>query len=100
MLRVAEQASRSDVGRQRNANEDSYFARAPIFAVADGMGGAKAGEVASRTATEAFDRELSDGPAEAALRQIVTEPNERTHERAEHDASRAGMGTTLTAAVV
>ena len=68
MLRVAEQAFRTDTGRQRNANEDSYFARAPIFVVADGMGGAQAGEVASKAAAEAFDRDLPDGSPERALR--------------------------------
>jgi len=35
MLRVVEEAYRTDTGRQRHANEDSYFARAPVFAVAD-----------------------------------------------------------------
>ncbi|MEA2319866.1 MAG: family protein phosphatase, partial [Solirubrobacteraceae bacterium] len=45
MLRVADHFERSDTGRQRRANEDSYYARAPMFAVADGMGGAQAGEV-------------------------------------------------------
>ena len=46
MLRVSEQSFRTDTGRQRTANEDSLYARAPLFAVADGMGGAQAGEVA------------------------------------------------------
>ena len=40
-LRIIEQAGRNDVGRQRNANEDSLVVRPPVFAVADGMGGAK-----------------------------------------------------------
>ena len=49
-LRIVEQVGRSDVGRQRSANEDSLVIAPPFFAVADGMGGAKAGEVASATA--------------------------------------------------
>ena len=54
MLKVVEQAFRTDTGRQRDANEDSYFARSPVFAVADGMGGAQTDEVASRIAAESF----------------------------------------------
>ena len=48
MLRVDDQAFRTDTGRQRSENEDALFVRAPIFVVADGMGGAQAGEVASK----------------------------------------------------
>jgi PPM family protein phosphatase len=100
MLRVAEQASRTDTGRQRHANEDAYFARTPVFAVADGMGGAQAGEVASRMATDAFDRELGSGPAEGELRRVVEAANREIHDLAKRDQELAGMGTTLTAAVI
>ena len=65
VLRVDDQAFRTDTGRQRSANEDSFFVRAPIFVVADGMGGAQAGEVASKAAADAFDRDLPDGAARA-----------------------------------
>jgi len=100
MLRIDEQAFRTDTGRQRNANEDSFFVRAPIFVVADGMGGAQAGEVASKAAADAFDVDLTGGPPEQVLRQTIEAANRRIHELARADPSRAGMGTTLTAAIV
>src|SRR5256885_2923041 len=102
MLRIAEEAFRSDVGRQRSANEDAYFARSPLFAVADGMGGAQAGEVASRAAVEAFEHGLPDGPgsAEQRLAGLVLEAHERIIAMAHADRDRAGMGTTMTAAYV
>ena len=100
MLRIDEQAFRTDTGRQRNANEDSFFVRAPIFVVADGMGGAQAGEVASKAAADAFDVDLAGGPPEQLLRQTIEAANRRIHELARADPSRAGMGTTLTAAIV
>ena len=102
MLRVAEHAERTDTGRQRRANEDAYHARAPLFAVADGMGGAQAGEVASATAVEALSGGLPDGAGtvEQRLARAVQDANERIHALSVADEDRAGMGTTLTAAYV
>jgi serine/threonine protein phosphatase PrpC len=99
MLKIADKGFRTDTGRQRRANEDAYYVRAPVFVVADGMGGAQAGEVASRIAAESFDRELPDGP-EDALREVFASANRKIHEHAASDESHAGMGTTLTAAIV
>jgi protein phosphatase len=104
MLRVAaDHFSHSDTGRARRANEDSYYARSPVFVVADGMGGAQAGEVASRLAVEVFERGLgSDGGAsgEELLAARVHEANARIHEMSQAEQERAGMGTTITAAHV
>jgi protein phosphatase len=100
MLRVVDQGFRTDTGRQRRANEDAYYVRSPVFVVADGMGGAQAGEVASRLAAEAFDRDLPSGRPEAALREVFGSANRSIHERAVSDSSQAGMGTTLTALIV
>jgi serine/threonine protein phosphatase PrpC len=100
VLRIDDQAFRTDTGRQRNANEDSFFVRAPIFVVADGMGGAQAGEVASKAAADAFDVDLPEGPPEQVLRETILTANRKIHELARADPSRAGMGTTLTAVIV
>ncbi len=101
MLSVAEHAYRTDTGQQRTANEDSYFVRSPLFVVADGMGGAQAGEVASRIAADAFQTQMDESaPPETRLRQVVETANRQIHELAQQDSSRAGMGTTLTAALL
>ena len=104
MLRpAADHFAHSDTGRARRANEDAFFARSPVFVVADGMGGAQAGEVASQLAVEAFERGLGDigaSSAEQLLAERVLEANARIHEMSQASQDRAGMGTTLTAAHV
>jgi serine/threonine protein phosphatase PrpC len=100
MLRIAEQFHASDLGRQRQGNEDNYFVRAPLFVVADGMGGAQAGEVASEIAVEAFDHGLPDGSPAEALAEVIREANRRIHDRSRSDEQHSGMGTTCTAAYV
>jgi protein phosphatase len=102
MLRVADHFERSDTGRARRENEDSFFARSPMFAVADGMGGAQAGEVASQVAVEVLQQGLPehDGSVEQRLRELVEEANARINTLSRTDDQRAGMGTTLTLAYV
>jgi protein phosphatase len=98
MLRVAEYQAFTDTGQQRRHNEDAFYARAPVFAVADGMGGAQAGEVASHAAVEAVAAGLpEDGTPEDRLAAVVQRANERIFQMSREDDSRAGMGTTLTA---
>jgi protein phosphatase len=101
-LRIVEHVGRTDVGRQRSVNEDSLVLAPPFFAVADGMGGAKAGEVASAMAAETFQGESDDSgePAEAQLTRILREANRRIYDLAVSDDSHRGMGTTVTAAKV
>jgi PPM family protein phosphatase len=96
-LSIEEHTGRTDVGRQRTANEDSLVVRPPMFAVADGMGGAKAGEVASALAVEAVESARDSGdPTEEQLAAIVRSANRRIYDLAVSDESRRGMGTTLT----
>src|SRR3979411_470633 len=101
MLRVAEQYAATDTGLQRRANEYALLSRSPLFVVADGMGGAQAGEVASRIAVESFGRGLDDAARpETALATLALAANSRIHELSHSNAEHAGMGTTLTAVYV
>jgi protein phosphatase len=86
--------ARTDVGRVRQGNEDSYTAAEPLFAVADGMGGHQGGEVASSLALEIL------GKGGGTLEELVRKANDEVFRRAAQDPGLAGMGTTLTALLV
>jgi PPM family protein phosphatase len=87
----------TDVGRVREKNDDSYLIEPPLYAVADGMGGAKAGEVASQLALQTIaDLQRSGG---ARLEDEVVAANKIVYARANQEERFAGMGTTLTAAL-
>ena len=101
MLRAAETIVRTDPGRQRQGNEDATYANSPLFALADGMGGAQAGEVASAIAAATFARGLpADGTAEERLAAVIQTANREIYERQISEQEHAGMGTTVTAAFV
>ena len=87
-------AGGTDPGRRRRRNEDSYVIDPPLFAVADGMGGAQAGEVASKLAAGAVKEHGAD------VESLVQEANRRVHQRSLEDPNTSGMGTTLTVAAV
>src|SRR5437868_1687507 len=95
-------AAGSDVGLRREQNEDSGYASARMLAVADGMGGHAAGELASSAAIAVLrelDASLPETGAdlEAALEAAVAEAGRRLVELADIDPARRGMGTTVTA---
>ena len=102
--------SKTDIGMVREVNQDYvYVSDLPVgklpnlFIVADGMGGHKAGEFASRFTVEVVKDELAksteEGP-EAMIRQAITSANQRLLETAKQDSKLEGMGTTLVVATV
>ena len=94
----------TDPGRRRRRNEDAYVCEPPLFAIADGMGGAQAGEIASGLAAavleEATGDEPSDQQGEERVASLIQEANRRVFQRSNEDAATSGMGTTMTVALV
>jgi len=100
VIEIVQSFGSTDTGRKRRRNEDAFVCEPPLFAVADGMGGAQAGEVASGLAAAALREGGGDGAGERRVAQLIQEANRRVHDRATTDAAATGMGTTVTAALV
>lgn len=99
---VLEAGAATDAGRTRAANEDAYLVAPPLFAVADGMGGHRGGEVASRLAVDTLRGRVADlaTAADGALDEALREAGRAILRTADGDAGLRGMGTTCTAALV
>jgi protein phosphatase len=91
----------TDTGKKRRRNEDDYVVEPPLFAIADGMGGAQAGELASSLAAGAIrEDEGTEGSGERRVTELIQEANRRVYQRSSQDAAASGMGTTMTVALV
>jgi serine/threonine protein phosphatase PrpC len=100
-VRLGQTATLTDTGRKRRHNEDAFVAEPPLFAVADGMGGAQAGELASSLAAAALkDSQEPGGGGEERVDELIQQANRRVYERQSQDAAASGMGTTMTVALV
>ena len=92
--------SRTEVGHVREHNEDSLVVTPPLFAVADGMGGHEAGEVASEIAIKTLAELAPEGPDGEALARAVVAANLEVIKAPRNGIGREGMGTTLTAGIL
>ncbi|MDQ3777911.1 MAG: protein phosphatase 2C domain-containing protein, partial [Actinomycetota bacterium] len=100
-MRIRASAAYTHPGRKRRHNEDAHVIQPPLFAVADGMGGANAGEVASGLAAAALRESDEPGASgEERVAALIQEANRRVFRRASEDRAASGMGTTMTVALV
>jgi len=101
MTAVRQLGHGTDTGKKRRRNEDEYVVEPPLFAIADGMGGAQAGELASSLAAGAVrGGEGAAGGGEDYVVELIQEANRRVYQRSSQDAAVSGMGTTMTVALV
>ena len=99
-MRTGRASALTDTGRRRPQNEDTFVCDPPLFAVADGVGGAQAGEIASRLAAAALEERPPKALGEAVLAGLLREANDRIFRHALDDPTAAGMGTVVTALLV
>jgi len=98
-VRIAAHTAQTDPGRRRRRNEDAYVVEPPLFGVADGMGGPRAGEVASRLAAAAAKVETGgDGHGAERVVAVIQAANRSIYQRSSEDEQTSGMGTTMTVA--
>jgi protein phosphatase len=93
-------AGATDIGLIRTGNEDSWLAEPPLFVVADGLGGHRAGEVASRIAVDVLAEQAPHTAEPHALDDAVQAANLAVIDAAREGRGRSGMGTTLTAVIL
>jgi len=99
-MRTGRASALTDTGRRRPQNEDTFVCDPPLYAVADGVGGAQAGEIASRLAATALEERARDALGEETLVTLLQAANERIYRHALEDTTAAGMGTVVTALLV
>jgi protein phosphatase len=99
-VRIGRSTALTDTGRRRLRNEDAFVYEPPLFAIADGMGGARAGEVAAGIAVAALREGQATVTDENSLEGVIEEANRRVWERSVADPGTSGMGTTVTVAYV
>ena len=99
-MRTGRASALTDTGRRRPHNEDTFVCDPPLFAVADGVGGAQAGEIASRIAAATLEERPAGSLGTDTLTALILEANNRIYTRALGDPEAAGMGTVVTALLV
>ena len=99
-MKIGRSTAVTDTGRRRMRNEDAFVFEPPLFAIADGMGGARAGEVAAGIAATVLKDGRSSVSDEGTLEAVIDEANRRVWQRSMSDPGTSGMGTTVTVAFV